>query len=275
MTQLLALAVLLASTCAMWTSWSPVLFVSGCDIPGARDYGSFADVLHCTRRPRLDCELVVVTTVFQALDNPLPYSPSLNASASRAVPLATCFYAIVDRPTVEALLPNRTTATSVDCDLTSLGWNVVVVPDNQLPFMDPRRDSRVPKVLLHLFFPWAKYHFYHDGNIRLQRHPADLVRSLLIGNGTVDEPDYLLAMPRHQERNSVEEELVAVTFYKLDWPRVLQHQVDLYHLTEQPPMKPLFLVCTRHSTHDTRHTTHDTRHATRDTRHTTHDTGCT
>ena len=127
----------------------------------------------------------------------------------------------------------------------------MVVPDHQLPFQDPRRDSRVIKVLLHLFFPWAKYHFYHDGNLKPLQHPADMVRLLLIGNGTVDEPDYLLAMPRHQERNSVEEELVAVTFYKLDWPRVLQHQVDLYHLTEHPPMKPLFLVCARHTTHDT------------------------
>jgi hypothetical protein len=59
---------------------------------------AFADVLQCTRRPRLDCELVVVTTVLQSVDTLVPPSAGPNTSAN-AAPLTTCFYAIVNRPT--------------------------------------------------------------------------------------------------------------------------------------------------------------------------------
>jgi hypothetical protein len=85
----------------------------------------------------------------------------------------------------EALLPNQTTTTHdghINCDLNTLGWNIVVVPDNQLPFQDLCHDSHMIKVLLHLFFPWAKYHFYHNSNLKPWQHPAGIVCLLLISN---------------------------------------------------------------------------------------------
>jgi hypothetical protein len=117
-----------------------------------------------------------------------------------------------------------------------------MVPDEQLPFGDPRRDSRVIKTLLHLFFPLAIYHIYVDGNLDLLRHPIDIVSQYLIQRGTVDFPDFLLALPLHQNRRSTEEELEKVSHDNLDAHRVLYHQMETYHLTNDAPMQPLFQV---------------------------------
>jgi hypothetical protein len=242
--------------------------VAGCDIPGARDHGSFANMLHCTRRES-GCKITVMTTILQAVDE---LRPVYNSSAkNRASSLTTCYYAVVDKASAVAILKansipqpsgalspgkdlviqasslTHTTHTDKElyarCNLKVKGWTLLVVPDDQLPFRDPRRDSRVLKSFLHLFFPKAQFHIYMDGNLELLQHPVDIVsQQLFKTKDKEDSPSYWLAMGLHQTRFSIEEEAAKVGELNLDVHRVLSHQVDLYHFTNAQPMGPLFQV---------------------------------
>jgi hypothetical protein len=74
---------------------------AGCDIPGARDHGSFANMLHCTRQES-GCKITVMTTILQAVDE---LRPVYNSSAKNKVSnLNACYYAVVDKASAVAIL---------------------------------------------------------------------------------------------------------------------------------------------------------------------------
>ncbi len=66
----------------------------------------------------------------------------------------------------------------------SLGpWNIVVVND-PLPYANPRRSSKIPKILPHLLFPEATFTVYIDFKFTtLLMDPRDLVIETLVSTG--------------------------------------------------------------------------------------------
>lgn len=83
----------------------------------------------------------------------------------------------VDEPTLEDLLRDgsipRPEARSVGL------WRVVVVKN--MPFADPRRNGKVPKLLLHRLFPRARYSLWVDAKLRLKRDPLQVRLSSSVG----------------------------------------------------------------------------------------------
>lgn len=85
-----------------------LLGAEACDIPGAREYGAFADLLKCTRQAT-QCQVVYLTVILRRVDELRPIWPTGDPPRS---PLKTempevCYYAIVDRPTYEDVMEEQ------------------------------------------------------------------------------------------------------------------------------------------------------------------------
>ncbi|KVH89524.1 hypothetical protein Ccrd_008482 [Cynara cardunculus var. scolymus] len=56
-------------------------------------------------------------------------------------------------------------------------WNIVVIYN--LPYTDPRRNGKVPKLLLHRLFPNARYSIWMDGKLKLIVDPYQILERFL------------------------------------------------------------------------------------------------
>ncbi|KAK3010244.1 hypothetical protein RJ639_010816, partial [Escallonia herrerae] len=112
--------------------------------------------------------VVVASAIFGAYD--LIQQPrNISETAKRNV----CFFMFVDEVTEEFLRNSN--------DLDSgkrLGlWRIVVV--HNLPYADPRRNGKVPKLLLHRLFPNARYSLWIDGKLELVVDPYQILERFL------------------------------------------------------------------------------------------------
>lgn len=85
-------------------------------------------------------------------------------------------------------------------------------------FADPRRNSRIQKLLIHQYTK-AKISIWIDGNIRLLRTPEELVEKYL--------QDYDMAVFKHP-RNCLYEEAKVCALGRLDDPELIIEQVKHY-----------------------------------------------
>jgi hypothetical protein len=86
-------------------------------------------------------------------------------------------------------------------------------------FVDPRRNSRIQKILAHQFIE-TEYSIYIDGNIRLLVPPEELIAEHL--------KDTDLAVWRHPKRDCVFDEAIVCAKRKLDDPETIIEQAVAY-----------------------------------------------
>jgi hypothetical protein len=103
-----------------------------------------------------------------------------------------------------------------DTDQKSDTWTIKKAPD---VFKDPRRNSRLPKILPHLYVD-AEYSIYIDGNIRLLKTPQELIETYL--------KDYDLAIFKHPIRDCIYDEAIKCAQLRLDDPEVIIEQAKAY-----------------------------------------------
>ncbi|MCL7048946.1 hypothetical protein MKW94_010252 [Papaver nudicaule] len=84
-----------------------------------------------------------------------------------------CFYMFVDQET-EAYMKN---SSGLDGQNKVGLWRIVVV--HNLPYSDPRRNGKVPKLLLHRIFPNVRYSLWVDGKLELVVDPYQLLERFL------------------------------------------------------------------------------------------------
>lgn len=84
-----------------------------------------------------------------------------------------CFYMFVDEET-EGFLKN---ASAIDENKRSGLWRIVVV--HNLPYPDPRRTGKIPKLLVHRMFPNARYSLWIDGKLELVVDPYQILERFL------------------------------------------------------------------------------------------------
>ncbi|CAI9087442.1 OLC1v1021513C1 [Oldenlandia corymbosa var. corymbosa] len=112
--------------------------------------------------------VVVASAIFGAFD--LIRQPKNISEYARK---NACFYMFVDEDT-EGFLRN---SSAVDNDKKSGLWRIVLV--RNLPFSDPRRNGKVPKLLLHRLFPNARYSLWIDGKLELVVDPYQILERFL------------------------------------------------------------------------------------------------
>lgn len=86
-------------------------------------------------------------------------------------------------------------------------------------FVDPRRNSRIHKLMIHKYSD-AKYTIWIDGNIRLLMPPEEIVEKIL--------GDYDMAMFMHGGRDCLYEEAIVCATLGLDDPEIIIEQAKHY-----------------------------------------------
>ncbi|OIT20117.1 PREDICTED: uncharacterized protein LOC109220602 [Nicotiana attenuata] len=112
--------------------------------------------------------VVVASAIFGAFD--LIRQPK---NTSEYAKKNACFYMFVDEET-EAFLRN---SSELNSSMRIGLWRIVVV--HNLPYNDPRRNGKVPKLLLHRLFPNARYSLWIDGKLELVVDPYQILERFL------------------------------------------------------------------------------------------------
>lgn len=104
-----------------------------------------------------------------------------------------------------------------DENLKSDKWEIVVVSNL---FVDPRRNSRIAKMLPHIYFPEAEYSLYLDANIIIKVPMQKLIDEWL--------NDTDIAMFSHSTRDCLFEEAIECIRLELDNKDVIENHVSRY-----------------------------------------------
>ncbi|CAL5408809.1 unnamed protein product [Camellia sinensis] len=112
--------------------------------------------------------VVVASAVFGAYDL-IQQPKSISETARNNV----CFFMFVDEDT-EVFLRN---SSELDSSKKLGLWRIVVV--RNLPYTDPRRNGKVPKLLLHRLFPNVRYSLWIDGKLELVVDPYQILERFL------------------------------------------------------------------------------------------------
>ncbi|KAI3510391.1 hypothetical protein L1887_17346 [Cichorium endivia] len=113
-------------------------------------------------------EVLVASAIFGAYDL-IQQPKNISESSKQNV----CFFMFVDEQT-ERFLKN---STHFD-DIKKIGlWRIIVV--HNLPYTDPRRNGKVPKLLLHRLFPNVRYSLWVDAKLELVVDPYQILERFL------------------------------------------------------------------------------------------------
>ncbi|OIT34111.1 PREDICTED: uncharacterized protein LOC109205137 isoform X1 [Nicotiana attenuata] len=112
--------------------------------------------------------VVVASAIFGAFDL-IRQPKNISEYAKKNV----CFYMFVDEET-EVFLRN---SSELDGTMRIGLWRIVIV--HNLPYDDPRRNGKVPKLLLHRLFPNARYSLWVDAKLELVVDPYQILERFL------------------------------------------------------------------------------------------------
>ncbi|XP_049358085.1 probable hexosyltransferase MUCI70 [Solanum verrucosum] len=112
--------------------------------------------------------VVVASSIFGAFD--LIRQPQNISEYAKG---NVCFYMFVDEET-ENFLRN---SSELDSSMRIGLWRIAVV--HNLPYDDPRRNGKVPKLLLHRLFPNARYSLWVDAKLELVVDPYQILERFL------------------------------------------------------------------------------------------------
>ncbi|KAL8103732.1 putative hexosyltransferase MUCI70 isoform X1 [Apium graveolens] len=112
--------------------------------------------------------IVVASAIFGAYDL-IQQPKNISETAKKNV----CFFMFVDEETYKFITKSRELNSSKSIGL----WRIVVI--HSLPYQDPRRTGKVPKLLLHRLFPNARYSLWIDGKLELVVDPYQILERFL------------------------------------------------------------------------------------------------
>ncbi|KAK9051704.1 hypothetical protein SSX86_028332 [Deinandra increscens subsp. villosa] len=112
--------------------------------------------------------VVVASAVFGAYDS-IKQPQNISETAKTNV----CFFMFIDEETAGFLRNSGDLDNSKRIGL----WRIIVV--HNLPYTDPRRNGKVPKLLLHRLFPNVRYSLWVDGKLELVVDPYQILERFL------------------------------------------------------------------------------------------------
>ncbi|KAK6133450.1 hypothetical protein DH2020_032818 [Rehmannia glutinosa] len=130
--------------------------------------------------------VVVASAIFGAFDL-IRQPKNISEYAQKNV----CFHMFVDEET-EAFLRN---SSALDGEKKVGLWRIIVV--RNLPYSDPRRNGKIPKLLLHRLFPNARYSMWIDAKLELVVDPFQILERFLWRKNAT------FAISRHYKRFDV------------------------------------------------------------------------
>ncbi|CAL0316078.1 unnamed protein product [Lupinus luteus] len=139
------------------------------------------------------CHIAVISCIFGNSDRlRTPATKTITRFSRKNV----CFVMFTDEVTVQTLIAEGHAPDSMGF----IGfWKLVVVKN--LPYDDMRRVGKIPKLLPHRLFPFARYSIWLDSKLRLQLDPLHILEYFLWRKG------YEFAISNHYDRHCVWEEV--------------------------------------------------------------------
>ncbi|GBG85378.1 hypothetical protein CBR_g40021 [Chara braunii] len=107
-----------------------------------------------------------------------------------------CFAMFVDQVSLDGMISD---GTPPDVDGKVGLWRVILV--RNMPFVDPRRTGKIPKLLAHRLFPQARYSIWIDSKLRLRVDPMRIFEWFLWRKG------YEYAIANHYARHCLHDEV--------------------------------------------------------------------
>ncbi|GAQ79903.1 hypothetical protein KFL_000410030 [Klebsormidium nitens] len=142
------------------------------------------------------CHIAVVSATFGASDAIHSISKSQVSDLSHRT---VCFVLFLDAASLAAIKKDRKPGISKDGRIGI--WRPVVVRP-PLPYDDPRRIGKIPKLLTHRVFPRARYSIWIDAKLKLAQDPRAVLERFLWR----EKAEF--AISNHYDRHDVREEVV-------------------------------------------------------------------
>ena len=124
-----------------------------------------------------------------------------------------------------------TVCTNAKDDLPKQDFPVVQFIDAYDKFVDPRRNSRIQKILSHKYFD-NEFTIYMDANRKLLVSPESLIEKYMDG--------YDIALFKHLSRDCIYDEAMTCAKLGLDDPEIIIEQAKYYEDHEFPKGKGLW-----------------------------------
>ncbi|XP_040985832.1 probable hexosyltransferase MUCI70 isoform X1 [Juglans microcarpa x Juglans regia] len=113
-------------------------------------------------------EVIVASAIFGNYDI-IQQPKNISEAAMKNIP----FYMFIDEET-EAYMKNSSV---LDSSKRVGLWRIIIV--HNIPYADPRRNGKVPKLLLHRIFPNVRYSVWIDGKLQLIVDPYQILERFL------------------------------------------------------------------------------------------------
>lgn len=114
------------------------------------------------------CQFVVASAIFDGYDSPhQPFNISVRSKK------LFCFLMVVDEKSLELMKKNESYVKDNEGGRWIGIWRLI--PFNNPPYDEPRRNGKVPKILTHRLFPQAQYSIWIDGKMKLVADPLLLL----------------------------------------------------------------------------------------------------
>ncbi|XP_042979059.1 probable hexosyltransferase MUCI70 isoform X1 [Carya illinoinensis] len=139
------------------------------------------------------CRFVVTSGIFDGYD--IPQQPSNISLRSKKL---FCFLMVVDEISLTFIMQNVTVKEDGHGGKWVGIWRLVLL--KYPPYDEPRRNGKIPKILLHRLFPQAQYSIWIDGKMEL------IVDPLLILERYLWRGKYTFAIAQHKHHHSIYEE---------------------------------------------------------------------
>lgn len=156
-------------------------------------------------------DIIVASAIFGNYDM-IQQPENVSDIAMKNIP----FYMFVDEET-EIYMKN---SGGLDSSRRIGLWRIIVV--RNIPYADPRRNGKVPKLLLHRLFPNVRYSIWIDGKLRLVVDPYQILERFLWRENAT------FAISRHYRRFDVFEEAEANKAAGKYDNASINYQVDFY-----------------------------------------------
>ncbi|XP_021846806.2 probable hexosyltransferase MUCI70 isoform X2 [Spinacia oleracea] len=172
------------------------------------------------------CRFVVASGIFDGYDT--PHQP-INISA-RSQNLF-CFLMVVDEKSFDFINKNVSVRVETDGGHWVGIWRLILLKHQ--PYDEPRRNGKVPKILVHRMFPEALYSIWIDGKMELIVDPLLMLERYLWRGG------HTFAIAQHKHHRDVYEEADANKRRKRYARPLIDLHMRIYRYEGMEPWSPL------------------------------------
>ncbi|PSS23648.1 Circadian locomoter output cycles protein like [Actinidia chinensis var. chinensis] len=171
------------------------------------------------------CRFVVASGIFDGYDT--PHQPSYISPRSQEL---FCFLMVVDEISIDFIKKNVTIREDNDGGQWVGIWRLILL--KHPPYDEPRRNGKVPKILIHRLFPQAQYSIWIDGKMEL------IVDPLLILERYLWRGKHTFAIAQHKHHHSIYEEADANKRRKRYARPLIDLHMKIYRYEGMKPWSP-------------------------------------